>query len=207
LGYLNKFSLLAFFVTAVVLGYQVFLFRKEISFKKKDPVIPDFQENLSVPKLNFTQIDTEKIVAPKKINLNFLLLIMVTFIVMVIVFMTLFSKKNTGTTTTQAPTTVNFIASKGIKLYDDKWKLLTELDVASLNGGEKIIIGIDKVSDVNIDGARIRINQNIWTKNDENVTYDGTKNIFYKEFVVATASSFLKIEAQLHSKVDGWLGE
>ena len=48
LSYLNKISLLAFFITAGFLFYQVYLLKKESTPKAGKPVIPDFDENIKV---------------------------------------------------------------------------------------------------------------------------------------------------------------
>jgi hypothetical protein len=98
-------------------------------------------------------------------------------------------------------------SSKGIKVYDNKWSELDENKIASLRGGDNIIVGIERTTDANIDKARIRINKVQWTEGDEVTTLDRTKNVFYKEFTIATDEVFLKFEAQLHHKTDGWLGE
>jgi hypothetical protein len=37
--------------------------------------------------------------------------------------------------------------------------------------------------------------------------YNAEKKMYYKEYVVATGESRLKIDAQLHSATDGWLGD
>ena len=62
LAYLNKISLVAFFVTAMVLIYQVVIMKKEHSKKNTKPVIPDFNENMTVPVKNFTAINEEKLI-------------------------------------------------------------------------------------------------------------------------------------------------
>lgn len=62
LTYLNKLSLLAFFITAAILIYQVIIMKKEHSQKNAKPVIPNFNENMAVPLKNFTAINEEKIV-------------------------------------------------------------------------------------------------------------------------------------------------
>jgi len=60
LSYLNKISLLAFVVTAIFLGYQFYLLKKEsFTNKNKKPIIPDFNENEKIEILNYTKLPAE----------------------------------------------------------------------------------------------------------------------------------------------------
>ncbi len=58
LSYLNKISLAAFVITAGFLGYQFYLLKKESNnnSQKKDPKLPDFNENVKVDVANFTRL-------------------------------------------------------------------------------------------------------------------------------------------------------
>ncbi len=57
LSYLNKISLFAFIITAGFLIYQFYLLKKEASKEpKKQPPIPDFNENAKVDLLNYTKL-------------------------------------------------------------------------------------------------------------------------------------------------------
>jgi len=62
LTYLNKISLVAFFITAIVLIYQVVIMKRGNIKKKSTPVIPNFNEKMAVPVKNFTSINEEKLV-------------------------------------------------------------------------------------------------------------------------------------------------
>lgn len=54
--YLNKISLFAFIITLIFLSYQFYLIKKDISLKsKKNPSIPDFNENIK-NNLNYTPL-------------------------------------------------------------------------------------------------------------------------------------------------------
>ncbi|VVA43895.1 Alginate lyase 2 [Candidatus Roizmanbacteria bacterium] len=56
LSYINKVSLIAFFITTAVVGYQIYILKKEKS-KEKAPSIPDFQENNNLNMVaNFTNL-------------------------------------------------------------------------------------------------------------------------------------------------------
>jgi len=94
-----------------------------------------------------------------------------------------------------------------IKIYNEKWQELNDEGLKNLKPGEKIFIGIEKVGFSDIDMARIKINQGAWDKESITQNFNPEKNVFYKEYQVATADAFLKIEAQLHSSTEGWLGE
>ncbi|MCX7955695.1 MAG: hypothetical protein N2593_01120 [Patescibacteria group bacterium] len=85
--YINKISLILFFIIIIFLIYQFYLFRKEIYFKIKKFKIPDFNENIS-NKINYTSLSDKnnKIinsysVEDKKINIFFygLILILIIF--------------------------------------------------------------------------------------------------------------------------------
>ncbi len=55
--------------------------------------------------------------------------------------------------------------------------------------------------------ARIKINQGEWDDQSITTNFNKEKNVFYRKYQLATNEAFLKIEAQLHSTVDGWLGD
>lgn len=210
LGYINKFSLLAFIATLGVLVYQVYQLKKDSKSTHETPVIPDFNESATVPSINFsplkTKVETEH---TKSFNLNLIILIVITVGIILFLFFSIFMKGNNKEvveTKSEEPL-IKLAASKGIKVYDPNWSELDEAKIAALRGGDEVIVGIDRTSDVNIDKARIRLNEADWNESNEDLTFDKTTNIFYKKFTIATNSAFLKIEAQLHHIKDGWLGE
>lgn len=78
LSYLNKISLIAFFITAGFLFYQLYLLKKGTKTKQDKPHIPDFNENMTVDISNFTKLsDTLKNepVFEKKENKNYLFIL------------------------------------------------------------------------------------------------------------------------------------
>lgn len=88
LSYVNKVSLIAFFVTTLVVGYQIYIIRKE---KNKDqvPTIPDFKEGgTSGTVANFTSLPgylTKKEL--KAVNYSKMIFPIITaFTVIIIVF-------------------------------------------------------------------------------------------------------------------------
>ncbi|MFZ6035034.1 MAG: hypothetical protein ACOYUB_02715 [Patescibacteria group bacterium] len=210
LGYVNKFSLLAFIATLGILAYQVYQLKKDSKSAHETPVIPDFNENSTVPKLNYSPMKTEPVKTDAKgPNSNLIILIVITAAIILLLFFTIIFKNNgeNQAGVDNGEPLVKLTASKGIKVYDDGWKELTEEKIATLSSGQGIIIAIDRTSDAGIDKARIRVNQDQWKPEDENLSFDKGNNIFYKKFTVATDSAYLRIEAQLHSNKDGWLGQ
>lgn len=70
LSYINKISLILFFIILIFLGYQFYLLKKEISSTiKEKPIIPDFNDNIQA-NINYTPLKQEeninKIIFKKK---------------------------------------------------------------------------------------------------------------------------------------------
>ncbi|KKP86578.1 MAG: hypothetical protein UR89_C0019G0012 [Candidatus Roizmanbacteria bacterium GW2011_GWA2_35_8] len=206
LGYLNKFSLTAFFITFLVLGYQIYSLKKESNLNKNNPIIPDFKEDLKVPSLNYTEIKPEKLTVNKKINNKLIILLLITVGVMVLIFKTVIFKNSKVNQETVADSVIKFISSSGIKIYTLDWAELKISEIKKFKGGENIIITIETVPDENVDNARFKINQKNWDEKQK-VLYNKERKVFFLYHIIATGESFLKIEAQLHSKTDGWLGD
>ena len=56
LSYINKVSIIAFFITTIVVGYQIYILRKEKG-KEQTPTIPDFKEGVNLTGVaNFTSL-------------------------------------------------------------------------------------------------------------------------------------------------------
>jgi len=203
----NKLSLVAFFFTLTLLIYEVVLFRKEAQRKSK-PKIPNFQENISMSLTQAPTITVEKSVKITRPN-N---LILIVLIVLVILFglATYFGFSHTGnktTTETVMPTPIiNFITSKGIKIFDKDFQVIPENLLGNIKAGDEIIIGVETISIADIDRARIRVNKNKWEDEDITLNYLEKQKVYYSKYRVASDESKLKIEAQLHSSSDGWLG-
>jgi heme/copper-type cytochrome/quinol oxidase subunit 2 len=204
----NKLSLVAFFFTLALLIYEVILFRKEAQRKSK-PKIPNFQENISMPLTQAPTITVEKSVKITRPN-N---LILIVLIVLVILFglATYFGfshTRNKTTTETVMPTPIiNFITSKGIKIFDKDFQFIPENLLGNIKAGDEIIIGVETIPTADIDRARIRVNKDKWENEDITLNYSEKQKIYYIKYRVASDESKLKIEAQLHSSSDGWLGD
>ncbi len=98
LSYINKVSLIAFFITTAVVGYQIYVLKKEKT-KGKDPTIPDFQENNNLNMAtNFTSLPsslTKKKL--KAVNYSKTILISISALtVIVIVFVISLIGKNSS---------------------------------------------------------------------------------------------------------------
>lgn len=207
LGYINKLSLVAFVVTLGVLLYQFYLLRKDSSETSKTPVIPDFNENIATPAANYTKLADKVIKENPSSNSRLMILIIVTIGIVALLSFSILAKNFSGEAPSKAEPLIKLVASKGIKIYDDKWAELKEEEVATLSAGTAIIVALDVPNLDDIDKARIRINKTSWSAEDEDLKFDKKRRLYFREYVVATDSSFIKAEAQLHSTSDGWLGE
>jgi hypothetical protein len=208
---INKISLIAFIGTFVFVGYEVYLLQKEKK-SKTQPIIPNFNENLVVKNQSTIQalIDnsrTGKIVKTNPIILIILLILMLLFGIMSIIGFISVRKNSIENVATPLPTPqVIYKKANGVKIFDQNLNILADKELAGLKPAAKILIGIDKISGTDIDKARIRVNKNLWELSDITEKFDSSRNMFYIEYIVASSESKLKIEAQLHSKTDGWLG-
>lgn len=100
LSYINKVSLLAFFVTTLVVGYQIYILKREKS-KEHTPTIPDFKEknNFNVV-ANFTSLPsslTKKEL--KAVNYSKPIFIIISLLtIIIVIFVVSLIKKNSSTT-------------------------------------------------------------------------------------------------------------
>jgi hypothetical protein len=120
-----------------------------------------------------------------------------------------FSEKNKETTNSSLTPTpiINFITSKGIKIYDQGFQPISEELLGNIYSGEEIIIGVETIPTVDIDRARIRVNKKEWENGDITLNYSDKLKLYYIKYTVASDESKLKVEAQLHSSTEGWLGD
>lgn len=96
LSYLNKVSLIAFVITTAVVGYQIYIFKKEKT-KEHAPSIPDFKENNNFAVAsNYTSLPsylTKKQI--KSVNYSKSIFLTISLLtVIVIVFVVSLIKKN-----------------------------------------------------------------------------------------------------------------
>ena len=206
-NYLNKLSFIAFLVTLGVIGYQIYQLKKDKSLKHDDKiVIPDFNENMNIKIDNYTKIDVNKYMSKQHQPINPLVMVgmAATFLLIVVLLVTIYNRSTKSPNNTQL---IKYESSKGISVYNHNWELLNDEQLILLKPKDKIIITIATISDPYIDKARIKVNSSGWKTNDETKDFDKKINGYYKQYVIATNEVELKIEAQLHSSIDGWLGD
>ncbi|MBI3366041.1 hypothetical protein HY041_00230 [Candidatus Roizmanbacteria bacterium] len=209
---LNKVSLIALFIIIGFLSYQIYLLKKETGSKKKKLVIPDFKTTNSTP---FPQtmhmvVTEEKKIFSKSSKTPLIFGLILFFIFgLVFIFGLLKSKSELQATDKNLVVTpvLNFVASKGIKIYNQSWVEFSDESLRKIKQGQHIIAAVATIKDSDIDMARIRVNKNIWNQDDITTAFKKEINVFFKEYIISTGESFLKVEAQIHSKTDGWLGD
>lgn len=207
---LNKISLGAFLATLVILSYEIYLLKKEKKIKTT-PKIPKFDPNLAISsaEINATKIEVNS--EPVSFNRpNRLVIIILTIMMIVfgtITFYSIFKVRPTKTVGKKNEVIIQEVASAGIKIYSPNWKELTDSELLKSDKNYNIIIGIITIPEADIDRARIRVNESRWRPEHITDKFNKDKNVYYREYQVASGESNLKIEAQLHSVRDGWLGE
>jgi len=209
---LNKISLVALVITVGFVSYQIYHLKKETEGKRKNLVIPEFKPSTNT---SFTQ--ATKVIVPeeKKVYMKASIIPIVIGIILFFIFGIVFvfglmhQKSDVETKNKELGPTpiVNFVASKGIKIYNQNWKEFSDELLKKVKPGEHIVLGIETVRQADIDMARIRINKSVWSQEDICTQFNKQLNIYFREYVISTGEAFLKIEAQLHSKTDGWLGD
>ncbi|MFN4212601.1 MAG: hypothetical protein ACK4FL_01390 [Microgenomates group bacterium] len=208
----NKISFIAFIITGFLVAYQIYLIKKETLTKNK-PRIPEFKEEIKIrDKDGNVFINTEEKKKPvkkaRKISLIITTMVFVFFGLLIILSGTFkFNGEKLRTNPITTTPIINFIASSGIKIYNQNWTELTDNQLMNLKPGSTIYIGIETVADADIDKARIRVNKQYWDNQDITVNFNKERKVFYREYIIASDEAMLKIEGQLHSKTDGWLGE
>lgn len=212
----NKISLIAFIGVLGFLIYEVVLLRKEQQ-KKQQPIIPHFDTQTVVNKETVRQ-QSASVVQPIPVAKAFKpsskppVLVMAILIIMILFFLgysiySVINKRNQPTTSEPTQAVVTEIKSPGLKIYDTSWMELKEADLLKSVPGTKVFIGLRTIEVPDIDRARIKINQTNWNIADITTLFNQEKKLYYKEYQIATGESRLKIDAQLHSSVDGWLGD
>lgn len=212
LSSLNKISLIAFFITSIFIGYQIYFIRKELLKRREKLTIPDFNEKVAIKKLqeNIVLKQEKQISVAQQKNSLFI----TPLIIFLIVFLLIFTFSGIANLIIQKKTTVapviqdvDFVASKGIRVYNEKWMELDGEQLENLNAGEKLIVGVETVPNSDIDMARIKINEDRWQNEHITSNFNKSRNVFFRGHTVSSQAAVLKIEAQLHSKTDGWLSE
>lgn len=99
LSYINKVSLFAFFITTLIVGYQIYILKNEKS-REQTPIIPDFKEkNNSNVVANYTNLPNYLLKKElKSVNYSKLIFFIISLItIIIIIFVTSLIKKNNST--------------------------------------------------------------------------------------------------------------
>lgn len=211
---INKIALLSF---VAVFGFLIFEIKKMMNEKKKieKPIIPQFNDVVkNEPKgiKNSTPLPPPPPPPQKKSEMGSPILMIVLGVVallvvvgiMIITYNTNMRKKQLATTTVPI---IREISSAGLKVYDKDWSEIENNKKDKANPGEKLYIGIKTIVEADIDRARIKVNERDWQIAHITTLFNPQLKVYYKEYIVATGTAQLKIEAQLHSASDGWLGD
>lgn len=207
---INKVALLAF---VVVLGFLVFEVRKMIEEKRKKekPVVPQFNDKMQQKPAAVNSTPLPAIVPLKKNEktVNPLLMVAIGIISLVGVVVIMVASYNTSVRKqrTASIPIVRQIQSAGLRVYDTNWVEIEKKKGEKAKPGEKLYIGLQTIVESDIDRARIKVNENDWQISDITTLFNPQLKVYYREYIVATGTAQLKIDAQLHSASDGWLSD
>lgn len=112
LSNINKVSLLAFFVTTLVVAYQIYMLKKEKT-NIKTPSIPDFKNKIkSNEALSYTQLPSHLVNKDKKTaNYSKLIFLIISLLTIIVVFFVLFLIKRNSSTQKKASISPTIIVS------------------------------------------------------------------------------------------------
>lgn len=208
------FSLIVFFI---LLGFFIYEIIAWIRSKKEQdkPVIPDFNPSSFASK---SPIVAATVYKPEKVqqqsfflNKQFILLVILFVLLLLFGGLTISSfriQKQVKKVQNNLPQIVTTeISSQGIRLYGMDWKEFTAQTYKNIKKGQKVYIGIETIPEANINYARIRVNNKLWSQNDITMLFNDEKKVYYKEYTIASSEAKMQIDAQLHSVTDGWLGD
>jgi len=202
----SKLSIIAFCITFAFLAYEIYIIKKD---RKKD-------EKISIPQFSSDKVSTvksAKILIKKKENVsskgNIILVIILALVMVLFAGLTIFSyiqeentKKMQIRETKIVTTTLN---SRGIRLFDEKWK---EIKVNNIPKEIRTIyVGLETIQLEDIDKARIRVNEKYWKEEHTTTEFSKQYSVWYRKINIDSTMIGLQVEAQLHSKTEGWLGQ
>lgn len=210
---INKIALVAFIAVS---GFLVFEIKKMMDEKKKKekPVVPQFNDAVvQQPAAAVNSTPLPPLPPVKKIEKQgspWLLIVIgvLTLIGLVVIGIFIYKTSAKKKQIESAPVPiVREIQSAGLKIYDSAWGEVDSKKNDKAQPGEKLYIGIQTIVEADIDRARIKINTNDWEISDITTLFNPQLKVYYREYIVATGTAQLKIDAQLHSASDGWLGD
>ncbi len=206
---INKVAVIAFFAILLLIGVEIFMMFKG---KKKSLIkIPDFDPKFGkAAKVATTTVASGSMPASKSMVR---MLVISTLLLILFGLMAVFGHytlsnrevKNAIPQPVPLPQ-VELVESDGIIVFGQDWKKIQPQNI-SVTEGEMLYIGVATVKGTDIDKARIKINKPAWELTDETTQFNKQNSVYYVSYTIATSESSLKIDAQLHSKMDGWLEE
>ena len=210
---INKIALVAFFA---VLGFLIYEIKKMIDDKKKreNPTVPQFNDRMQVPQTAAVKSiplspqtsvkKNEKEISPLPMIIIGVISLVGVAILIVVSYSTNLKKQKVAATSVPI---VREISSAGLKVFDANWVDIESKKSNKATPGEKLYIGIQTIAEADIDRARIKINTRDWQISDITTLFNLQQKVYYREYIVATGTAQLTIDAQLHSASDGWLGD
>ena len=209
---INKIAIVAF---CAVFGFLIYEVKKMIDDQKKKekPVVPQFDDKIQIKPLvvaNSTPLPSSASLKKSERGGNPLLLIIIGIVSLGCVVGLIVIYYNINVKKLKVASSVPIIreiTSAGLKVYDSNWKEIANDTSEKAKPGEKLYIGIQTIVEADIDRARIRVNTLDWRISDITTLFNTQRKVYYKEYTIATGTAQLKIEAQLHSGSDGWLGD
>ncbi len=203
---INKLSLLAFLATLGFLIYELYQFKRERK-KQEKPAIPAFDYSSKKSVKPAPELVKTKPVTIKKPNKKIIIFIVAVLTIsgLTTVLLSLTTKDQKLSDIYQ--THVSQTASKGIVVFTEQFEPISDAKLKDLQPGDTMIIGIYTVPGSDIDSARIRVNQTDWDENNITTLFNEKHQVFYTKYMIASGTPELKIQAQLHSSSEGWLGD
>jgi len=212
IGSVNKISLIAFIGVFGLLVYEILLLLRERKNKVK-PVIPHFNAQdvaSAAPIKTAVSVLPRQTNVPAKKNSHLVLILLLIGMLVVLlgsfIYM-FFLKKAEKPAPVDQKIVIQEISSPGLKVYLFDWTEVTEKNASKIKPGATLFIGIHTIEEADIDKARIRVNEQNWAIKHITSAYKSEKKVYYIEHTVASGEAQLKIDAQLHSRSDGWLGD
>lgn len=213
----NKISLVAFLGVLGFLVYEISILRNE-RLKKQKPVLPQFNTTSIVNTAVMQQQAAAVVELPKKVEqvkqtkisplLIAILILTALFFIGFIIYMIFSNTSNKKVESDTSKIVIQEISSPGLKVFTNAWIEINENETGKmLKPGMKVYIGIQTIDEADIDRARIKINEKDWNVAHITSQFNKDKKVYYREYTVASSESKLKIDAQLHSETDGWLGD
>jgi len=210
---INKIALVSFLVVLVFLIYELYLLRKEKQ-KKEKPSVPQFSP-LSGAVQKPPDVVVQQPAALKKYTVNdkpkilIALGILTVIAVAVVSFIIISTQIREKKTVTQSLPVIQEVSSAGLKVYDKQWNEVGDgaLKQGRVKAGDAVYVAIKTIDEADIDRARIKVNETDWGIPDITTAFNPKLKVYYKEYTIATGMAELKIDAQLHSASDGWLGD